>query len=127
VNDGFGDIQHEGKFLARGSYPPISPNAAVSSVLNVWERSSRAALLIRSFKRYEVPLHKDWVILDALNHIKDRVDGSLSFRWSCRMGVCGSCGMLVNGEPTLSCSTFLSTYARERKPIRVEPLTSATW
>src|SRR6266496_3965249 len=74
------------------------------------------------FQSYEVPLCKDWVILDALNHIKDQVDGSLSFRWSCRMGICGSCGMLVNGEPKLSCATFLSTYARERKPIRVEPL-----
>jgi fumarate reductase iron-sulfur subunit len=69
-----------------------------------------------------VPLRKDWVILDALNHVKDCVDGSLSFRWSCRMGICGSCGMLVNGEPKLSCATFLSAYARERKPIRVEPL-----
>jgi fumarate reductase iron-sulfur subunit len=74
------------------------------------------------FQRYEVPLRKDWVVLDALNHIKDRVDGSLSFRWSCRMGICGSCGMLVNGEPKLSCATFLSNYAREHKPIRVEPL-----
>lgn len=74
------------------------------------------------FQSYEVPLRKDWVILDALNHIKDRVDGSLSFRWSCRMGICGSCGMLVNGEPKLSCATFLSTYAGERKPIRIEPL-----
>ncbi len=51
------------------------------------------------FQEYEVPFRKDWVVLDALNHIKDRLDGSLSFRWSCRMGVCGSCGMKVNGEP----------------------------
>src|SRR5262249_47925608 len=44
---------------------------------------------------YEVPFRKDWVVLDALNYIKDRLDGSLSFRWSCRMGVCGGCGMTV--------------------------------
>jgi fumarate reductase iron-sulfur subunit len=38
---------------------------------------------------YEVPLRKDWVVLDALNYVKDKVDGSLSLRWSCRMGICG--------------------------------------
>ena len=60
---------------------------------------------------YEVPLRKDWVVLDALNYVKDKVDGSLTFRWSCRMGVCGSCGMMVNGEPKLTCATFLTDYA----------------
>src|SRR3979490_1560794 len=69
---------------------------------------------------FSVPYRKDWVVLDALNHIKDHLDGSLSFRWSCRMGVCGSCGMMVNGEPKLTCATFLSDYAPG--PVRVEPL-----
>src|SRR5207302_5952806 len=73
-----------------------------------------------SFQRYDVPVHKDWVVLDALNYIKDKVDSSLTFRWSCRMGVCGSCGMMVNGEPKLTCATFLTDYAPG--PVRVEPL-----
>src|SRR6202521_1200849 len=73
-----------------------------------------------STQTYEVPLRKEWVVLDALNYIKDRIDGSLSFRWSCRMGVCGSCGMMVNGEPKLTCATFLTDYAPG--PVRVEPL-----
>jgi fumarate reductase iron-sulfur subunit len=72
-------------------------------------------------QRYEVPLRKDWVVLDALNYIKDTLDGSLTFRWSCRMGVCGSCGMMVNGEPKLTCATFLSSYASQGV-IRVQPL-----
>ena len=72
-------------------------------------------------QQYEVPLRKDWVLLDALNYIKDRVDGSLTFRWSCRMGICGSCGMMVNGEPKLTCATFLTSYASEGH-IRVQPL-----
>src|SRR5438132_9943967 len=70
---------------------------------------------------FSVPYRKDWVILDALNHIKDKVDGSLTYRWSCRMGICGSCGMMVNGEPKLTCATFLTSYSQS-KPIRVEPL-----
>ncbi|RPJ79166.1 MAG: succinate dehydrogenase/fumarate reductase iron-sulfur subunit [Acidobacteria bacterium] len=69
---------------------------------------------------YEVPYREDWVVLDALNHIKDNEDGTLSYRWSCRMGVCGSCGMMVNGSPKLTCATYLSDYAP--RPIRVEPL-----
>jgi fumarate reductase iron-sulfur subunit len=73
-----------------------------------------------SVQEYEVPCSKDWVVLDGLNYIKDRLDGSLSYRWSCRMGVCGSCGMTVNGEPKLTCETFLSEYGSG--PVRVEPL-----
>ena len=48
-----------------------------------------------SVQSFDVPLRKEWVVLDALNYVKDKVDGSLSFRWSCRMGVCGSCGMVM--------------------------------
>lgn len=74
-----------------------------------------------TFQTYEVPYRKDWVVLDALNYIKDNLDGSLSFRWSCRMGVCGSCGMMVDGTPKLTCAAFLSESLPG--PIRVEPLT----
>src|SRR5262249_51778691 len=69
---------------------------------------------------YTIPYSEDMVVLDALNYIKDYQDGSLTYRWSCRMGICGSCGMTVNGTPRLTCSTFL----REFYPgtVRVEPL-----
>jgi fumarate reductase iron-sulfur subunit len=71
-------------------------------------------------QEYDVPLRKEWTILDGLNHVKNEVDTTLSFRWSCRMGICGSCGMNVDGEPKLTCATFLSDYAPG--PVRVEPL-----
>ena len=73
-----------------------------------------------TFQSYEVPFRKDWVVLDAINYVKDEVDGTLSYRWSCRMGVCGSCGMMVNGEPKLACAVYLKDYYPA--PIRVEPL-----
>ena len=73
-----------------------------------------------TFDEYEVPCPKEWVVLDGLNHVKDRIDGTLAYRWSCRMGVCGSCGMMVNGEPKLTCATFLTEYGPG--PVRVEPL-----
>jgi fumarate reductase iron-sulfur subunit len=73
-----------------------------------------------TLQEYEVPLRRDWTVLDGLNHIKDQIDGTLSYRWSCRMGICGSCGMTVNGEPKLTCATFLTNYAPG--PVRIEAL-----
>ena len=37
------------------------------------------------FDIFEIPYRADWVVLDALNYIKDEIDGSLTFRWSCRV------------------------------------------
>ena len=71
---------------------------------------------------YEVPYREDWVVLDALNWIKGHVDGSVNFRWSCRMGICGSCGMNVNGRAKLGCSAFLRDYLPG--PVVVEPLSN---
>ena len=51
---------------------------------------------------YEVPCRPEWKVLDALNFIKDEIDPTLSHRWSCRMAVCGSCGMLINGMARLA-------------------------
>ena len=73
-----------------------------------------------SYQTYEVPYREEWVVLDALNWLKDEVDGTLSYRWSCRMGVCGSCGMMVNGYPRLTCNAFLREFMPG--PIRIEPL-----
>ncbi|MBW2275426.1 MAG: succinate dehydrogenase iron-sulfur subunit [Deltaproteobacteria bacterium] len=70
-------------------------------------------------QEYEIECESHWKVLDAINHIKDEVDASVSHRWSCRMAVCGSCGMMVNGEPTLTCKTALSSYG---DTVVIEPL-----
>jgi fumarate reductase iron-sulfur subunit len=72
------------------------------------------------FEEYEVPYRENWMVLDALNHVKDHLDGTLSYRWACRMGVCGSCGMMVNGEPVLTCATYVEDVLPD--PVRIEPL-----
>ena len=72
------------------------------------------------YVRYEVPFTHDMSVLEGLQYIKDHLDGSLTFRWSCRMAVCGSCGKMVNGMPVLSCQTFLRDY--HPGGVRVEPL-----
>jgi fumarate reductase iron-sulfur subunit len=70
-------------------------------------------------QEYEISVQDDWKVLDAINYIKDEVDPSIAYRWSCRMAVCGSCGMMINGEPKLTCKTPLSNY---EDSIRIEPL-----
>jgi len=54
---------------------------------------------------YTVPVREGMTVLDGLHYIKENLDTSLAWRYSCRMGVCGSCGMLLNGRPTLACNT----------------------
>ena len=54
---------------------------------------------------YDVPVHEGMTVLDGLHSIKDNLDSTLVWRSSCRMGVCGSCGMLLNGRPGLACTT----------------------
>jgi fumarate reductase iron-sulfur subunit len=72
------------------------------------------------WQSYYVPFTDDMSVLQGLQYIKDELDGTLSFRWSCRMAICGSCGMMVNGKPKLSCQTFLRELLPG--PVRVEAL-----
>ena len=59
------------------------------------------------FDHYTVAYSDDMSVLQGLQVIKDSLDSSLSYRWSCRMAVCGSCGMMINGAPRLACNSFL--------------------
>jgi fumarate reductase iron-sulfur subunit len=59
---------------------------------------------------FEVPYTAEMSVLDALHYIKDNLDSSLTYRWSCQMAICGSCGYMVNGVPHLGCKTFLRDY-----------------
>lgn len=55
--------------------------------------------------QFTLPVKKGMTVLDGLHQIKQTLDSTLSFRFSCRMGVCGSCAMLINGRPGLACNT----------------------
>jgi fumarate reductase iron-sulfur subunit len=69
---------------------------------------------------FEVPYNADLSVLETLQYIKDHLDSSISFRWSCRMAICGSCGMMVNGVPKLGCKVFLRNY--HPKKVTLAPL-----
>ncbi|MEM3857455.1 MAG: succinate dehydrogenase iron-sulfur subunit [Thermoprotei archaeon] len=59
--------------------------------------------------KFTVELDKYSTVLDALIKIKETQDPTLSMRYSCRMGICGSCAMDINGKPRLACETNVST------------------
>ena len=75
-------------------------------------------------KFYTIPVIPGMTILEALWYIVDNIDGSLSFRYSCRGGVCGSCSMQVNREILLACQTQLAMLPEGK--IIIEPLPRLT-
>jgi succinate dehydrogenase / fumarate reductase iron-sulfur subunit len=81
------------------------------------------------WQRFEVDLDPNLSVLDGLLQARDREDGSLAVRCSCRVAICGSCGVRINGESTLACKTKLEEahqHANRRdggsEPIVVEPM-----
>jgi len=66
------------------------------------------------YEAYEVDPRPGMSVLDALFSIRDEHDDSLSFRYSCRGAVCGSCAMTINREPRLACRTQVSQLAKAK-------------
>lgn len=91
--------------------------------VKIWVRRFHPEKGATWWQSYEVKTHRGMTVLDALLKIKAETDHTLVFRYSCRMGVCGSCGLVVNGEPRLSCQTQIAEKATQERPeIRLEPL-----
>ena len=75
------------------------------------------------WQEYKVETYRGMTVLDALLKIKEEIDHTIVLRYSCRMGVCGSCGMIINGMPRLACQTQIAEVATEANPVvTVEPL-----
>lgn len=78
------------------------------------------------FVAYEVPRRASQTVLDVVTYVQRRLDASLSYRFACRVGMCGSCAMTVNGKPRWTCRTHVSKVARggrlEIAPLRNLPV-----
>lgn len=72
------------------------------------------------YQTYEVDVQPGWTVLDALGHIKGYMDGTLTYRRSCRHGICGSCAMLINGRNDLACELQIAPI--KKKVITIDPL-----
>ncbi|MGC8609168.1 MAG: 2Fe-2S iron-sulfur cluster-binding protein, partial [Thermoplasmata archaeon] len=73
-----------------------------------------------SYQTYKVPKNEVSTVLEGLIWIKENLDETLSFRYSCRMEICGSCGMTINGKPRMACSTMMKALNTDH--IKLEPL-----
>ena len=71
--------------------------------LKIWRYDAIAGE--RALKEYEIDAPEEATLLDCLDIVKDRVDGTLAYRKSCRMMICGSCGMRMDGAAVLACKT----------------------
>jgi succinate dehydrogenase / fumarate reductase iron-sulfur subunit len=75
------------------------------------------------FQEYALDVEPTDRVLDALVHIKEKVDGTLSFRKSCAHGVCGSDAMIINDQERLACKTLVQDVAEgDGAVVTVEPL-----
>ena len=105
--------------VKQGQTFPLNGEVKRKKTLQVyrWDPDSGANPRVDS---YEVDLDKcGQMVLDALIHIKDEIDSTLTFRRSCREGICGSCAMNIDGVNTLACTRVISDI---RSDIKVYPL-----
>jgi len=73
------------------------------------------------YQNYEVPLRENQTVLDVVTYVARHLDPTLSYRFSCRVGMCGSCAMTVNGRPRWTCRTHVAKVIR-RGRIEIGPL-----
>jgi succinate dehydrogenase iron-sulfur subunit len=64
------------------------------------------------YRAYEVPLRENQTVLDVVTYVQRNLDATLSYRFACRVGMCGSCAMMVNGRPRWTCRTHVSKVAK---------------
>src|SRR5688500_14920431 len=65
------------------------------------------------YQEFEVPRLESQTVLDVVTHIQRRCDPTLSYRFACRVGMCGSCAMTVNGKARWTCRTHVSVVAED--------------
>ena len=73
-------------------------------------------------QQFEVALEERMTVLDALFRVQREQDASLSFRCACRVGMCGTCAMQINGVPRLACKTRVGVLQTET--VQVAPLSN---
>ena len=82
----------------------MSPTDTASELLKVriWRGREQGCLV-----NYEIETRKNQTVLDVVTEIQRRLEPTLAYRFACRVGVCGSCAMTVNGRPRWTCRTHI--------------------
>lgn len=76
-----------------------------------------------SYQSFEVPRRASQTVLDVVTHIQRQMDPTLSYRFACRVGMCGSCAMQVNGVARWTCRTHVSKVAKDGR-LQLAPLSN---
>jgi len=95
--------------------PERASHSSDAMTVEVW-RGDR----IGAFQAFEVRRRENQTVLDVVTEIQREHDATLSYRFACRVGMCGSCAMIVNGRPRWTCRTRVDQL--EAGSIRLEPL-----
>jgi succinate dehydrogenase / fumarate reductase, iron-sulfur subunit len=99
---------------------PAPGSTTIELALKIWRYDAETGE--KELKRYEVEA-PDWVtLLDVLDIIKDQQDGTLAYRKSCRMMICGSCGMRMDGAAVLACKTRMYDIAKAGHEPVISPM-----
>lgn len=72
--------------------------------VRVWRGAAQGG-----FQAFEVPRHASQTVLDVVTYIQRSLDPTLAYRFACRVGMCGSCAMVVNGRERWACRTLLKS------------------
>jgi succinate dehydrogenase / fumarate reductase, iron-sulfur subunit len=91
-------------------FTPAHWGPTMPVALKIWRFDSATG--DRKLEQYDVEAPEWATLLDVLDIIKDRFDGSLAYRKSCRMMICGSCGMRMDGGAVLACKTRMYEIAK---------------
>ena len=77
------------------------------------------------FESYSVPTRAHQTVLDVVTYIQRRIEPTLAYRFACRVGMCGSCAMTVNGRARWTCRTHVAAVAKGDR-LRIAPLRNMT-
>jgi fumarate reductase iron-sulfur subunit len=99
-----------------GNCTSMGTDSSTMLHVEVW-RSARAG----HFQAFSIPRRTNQTVLDVVTEIQRVQDPTLSYRFACRVGMCGSCAMVVNGRPRWTCRTRVSDATAKGK-LRLEPL-----
>jgi fumarate reductase iron-sulfur subunit len=84
--------------------------------VSVWRGGAEGTL-----QTFEVPRHPNQTVLDVVTHIQRKLDPTLAYRFACRVGMCGSCAMTVNGVPRWTCRTHVDKVV-QKDQLTIGPL-----
>jgi len=97
---------------------PVEANQSKTLKVDIWRGGEHG-----EFVSYEVEQRENQTVLDIVTEVQRRLEPSLAYRFACRVGVCGSCAMTVNGKPRWTCRSHVNDVISGDKLV-IEPLRS---